>query len=62
MIIIKIIFRTDISAKNSGMETPRDKIDIASSEAETINIALMILFAAIILDRNFFSACSCIAA
>ena len=45
------MFKADKRAKNSKIVKPRLKVVIAKSEADTINIALRILLAAIILDK-----------
>ena len=56
------IFISEISIKNSGIVNPIDKKVIAKIDAETIKIAFIILFAAMILDKYFGLARSWIAA
>ena len=56
------IFISEISTKNSGIVNPIDKKVIAKIDAETIKIAFIILFAAMILDKYFGLARSWIAA
>jgi len=51
-------FNPDIKAKNSRIDMPYVKLIIASNEADTINNALRILLAAMILERYLIFACS----